>query len=229
MSKYNCENFSQKIREFALRKSQLDLVLNQFEPKKGILILAETKSLFRPYLLLMKFGGKEFLSRVSTLTIGGHTYQQICEEAKKQKVDIGWYSDQLRDACALDRLNKTEHKKTEITIFRISTSDLGLPKYASEKDVIEKAASLGLKPCPANTTIYRILEYDDTYNRAYIVEEKLVGSVKEYTPAINHGFDNPYISLVHTSGTQDGYYQVDPHQVWVMMLDEGGDSETSSE
>jgi hypothetical protein len=191
-------------------------------PQEGINARYLASNLIEPLSLPLKMGPKayeyfaerfgseyELRNRITTLTVGGMTPEQMFETAPdfvrtghavmRNKIDQIVHSD--------DFIRHSE-KPEEYSIIKFSPSELGIYGQVSLNKVKRIANELGLKLCPQDLGLYLLL--DDTASPKDTEELTVVSeSIRTDDGAVS--LLNPYnfngVALYARDGSEDAFYE----------------------
>ena len=107
-----------------------------------------------------------------TIEIGGQSLSQIQKEIKKNKIQVSRYANDIFKKTPLAK------KKSKLNLVLLTVKELGFENGATYKEICDKAKSLGLELCPAETGIQLRLQYLDqpNYEWNYIAMEPITDS-----------------------------------------------------
>lgn len=122
------------------------------------------------------------------LRIGGRDKSQLLDDLARHAVQL---NDAARQLFACDRFT-TAASVASLATVELGVRDLGFPNGAAMPDLLARAASLGLRPCPLETAPHFRLQYLDQ------PEE-----VSRGTPALPHRAPPGSVTVVSEPLTDD--------------------------
>ena len=168
MNKFNCENLTKLIDNLAGIKSELDLALDNFNLSESFEIKLSAMKIFESFdasgiirslgyenykILLERVGSEgELESRISTLQIGGKSFEELSAKLKSANVSVDYVGNVFTSEYF-----KTLPKQTEIKIIKLSLADLGLVREPQLFQDWRAAKNLGLETLPPEAVIYQRL------------------------------------------------------------------------